>query len=623
MQESTEDSQLKTEGFPRWLLLIAAILLLATAARVIHSDGWPLWTDEGWSLWITAGHTPAAVLDQLAADRHPPLYFLLLGLWRAVAGDSRLALRLLSALCGVLATALTYRLGRDTFGRRAGASGALIFAALPLAVYYTQVVRHYGLLILLAALSALLFVRALRRPTAARIGLYALSAAAVLYTEYSGVLLIGMQVIFGLLVWRGAWADKRRLLAGWIGAGLLCLPWVYVVLVYQGLENVTRGVSAAPGTYATTPADLLALGGVLAGGQLALTGGLALLGGGAAVRPGALRGGRGYVLLGGAGLLGLMILGNLVTGLLANRTVAFLTPPLAILAGAGLARLERPARGVLAAALIGLFLAAPPLIQPHMQTDRAAEALAGQYTPGDPVVLEMGWDDDATGYELARVLGPGAPLIRTLAWVDHTGSPEPVLPHVQAILDSHDRVWVVNWLSAPQVLPYLDDPASGFRRVITQATPTGADYAAAFPADTTIEAVLFERVPSGDALATFGDLFALRGALLPATAGPGETVHVDLWWSALAAPPLDYSVGVFVMDSGGGVVAQHDGPPGGEPTTTWTPGDLHFDRHSLALPAGLPPGDYRVGLTVYWYGDSVPLAADGETPIMVGTLSLP
>jgi hypothetical protein len=118
MQESTEDSKLKMEGFPRWLLLIAAILLLATAARVIHSDGWPLWTDEGWSLWITAGHTPAAVLDQLAADRPPPLYFLLLGLWRAVAGDSRLALRLLSALCGVLASASPTAWGGTPSARR-------------------------------------------------------------------------------------------------------------------------------------------------------------------------------------------------------------------------------------------------------------------------------------------------------------------------------------------------------------------------------------------------------------------------------------------------------------------------------------------------------------------------
>jgi len=622
MQAFTEHLQLKTQHSPRWLLLIAAILLLATAARVIHSDGWPLWTDEGWSLWITAGHTPAAVLDQLAADRHPPLYFLLLGVWRAVAGDSRLALRLLSALCGVLATALTYRLGRDSFGRWAGASGALIFAALPLAVYYTQVVRHYGLLILLAALSALLFVRALRRPTAARIGLYALSAAAVLYTEYSGVLVIGTQVIFGLLIWRAPLRDKTRLLAGWIGAGLLYLPWAYVILVYQGIENVTRGVSAAPGTYATTPADLVALGGVLAGGQLALAGGLALLGGWAAVRS-PRRAGRLYLLLGGAGLLGLMILGNLVTGLLANRTVAFLTPPLAVLAGAGLARLERPARGVLAASLIGLFLAAPPLIQPHMASDLAAAALATQYTPGDPVILEMGWDDDATGYELARALGPEAPLIRTLAWVDHTGNPEPVLPHVQAVLEAHDRVWVVNWLSAPQVLPYLDGADSGFRRVITQETPTGAAYAAAFPADTTIEAILFERVPTGEAAAVFGDLFALHGARLPATAGSGATVHIDLWWSALEPPPLDYSVGVFLVDSGGDVVAQHDGPPGGEPTTSWVEGDLHFDRHTLALPPGHPPGEHQVGVAVYWYGDNVPLAVNGETTIMIGTLSPP
>ena len=556
-----------------WLLILVAILLLATAARVIHSDGWPLWTDEGWSLWITAGHSPTAVLGQLAADRHPPLYFLLLGGWRALTGDSRLALRALSALSGVLAAAVTYRLGRATFGRKAGAFGALIFAALPLAVYYTQVVRHYSLLILLAVVSALLFVRALRRPTWARITLYALSAAAVLYTEYSGALIIGMQVLFGLLIWRGTWADKRRLLAGWIGAGVLYLPWAYVIVAYQGLENVTRGVSDAPGTYATTAAGLLALGGLLAGGQLALAGGLAILGGGEALRPGKGRAGRLYVLLGGAGLLGLMILGNLVTGLLANRTVAFLTPLLALLAGAGLARLERPARPVLAVLLIGLFVVAPPVVQPHMRSDVAAAALAEQYTPGDPVILEAGWDDDAIGYEIARVLGPDAPVIRTLPWVDHTGQPEPVVPHVQAMLDAAARVWVVNWFSAPQVLPYLDDPAHGFQRVLTQQTQIGAGYAALFPSAPEITAVLFERPPAEDAPpVVYGDLFARLGAFFPAEAAPGAALHVDLWWAALAVPDRDYSVSVFVLDGAGQAVAAHDGPPGGEPTTAWTPG---------------------------------------------------
>ena len=108
--------------------------------------------------------------------------------------------------------------------------------------------------------------------------------------------------------------------------------------------------------------------------------------------------------------------------------------------------------------------------------------------------------------------------------------------------------------------------------------------------------------------------------MLPGALPPGGRLHVDLWWAALEPPPLDYSVGVFLLDAGGAAVAEHQGPPGDRPTTAWEAGELVFDRHTLALPPDLPPGTYAVAVTVYWYGDLEPLPANGETLVTVGTV---
>ena len=615
---------MRTHHATRWRLILPVLfLMLAAATRLSGSSTTPVWTDEGWTAWATVDPNPAAIVNILATDRHPPLYFVLLGAWRFLTGESRLALRALSIFSGILATALVYRLGTDTFDRRAGRFAAALFAVLPLAVYFTQAARHYGLLVLLALLSTLLLRRAWRVPRLLRLTAYGLSVALLLYTHYEGIFLLGAHALGCLLLPspRTRWRTSAALLLG----GLVFGPWVLVILTSQGLGEIARASSGAPGTYATTPADLLALGGVLFGGQLALLGGAFLLGAGPALLQRRVVPDRWLVLLAGGGLLLVMALGNLFTGLLTNRTIVMLTPFLLIVAGAGLAGLPLRAGQILTGAAVIVMLAAPGVIQPHLPFDAVAAAVAADYSPGDLIVLETGWDDRAAAYELGLALPP-AEVIATLPWVNHVGQAEPALPHVQPALETVQRVWVIQWFQAPTVLPYLQSSDSGFRQVITHAISTGPAYTARFPGHPLITAALFERVAADAAGPVFsseeGELFALVDALLPPALAPGAALHVDLWWSALAAPPLDYSVGVYLLDEAGQVMAQHDGPPGGSATTAWPPGALHFDRHTLALPPDLPAGDYVVGVSVYWYGDNVPLTTGSATPARVGSVTV-
>ena len=217
----------------RLSLLAVLILLLATGLRFHRLDAQSFWNDEGNSARLSE-RPIAAILEGTASDIHPPLYYLALHGWRALLGDSEFALRALSAFAGVLTVAVVFVLakrGRSQYsvGQSEKRSdplttdpltteywllatenwqlpAALLAAASPVLVYYSQETRMYALLALLAALStwALLAWRggAGRRWAVA----YVLLAAAGLYTHY---FFPAVMVAQGLVVLLGSWERKR------------------------------------------------------------------------------------------------------------------------------------------------------------------------------------------------------------------------------------------------------------------------------------------------------------------------------------------------------------------------------------------------------------------------------
>src|SRR5262245_60241924 len=169
------------------LLPVLSILLLAAAVRIVNSSAWPVWTDEGWTTWsVSDPHLDVVLSREIAQDRHPPLYFFTLSIWERLAGDSRLALRFLSIAAGLLTVAVTFRIGADLFGPRAGLFGALLLSVLHLAVYYSQEVRDYGGVTLTVTLMTLLFVRFYRSAGRRRLFAYCLSIVFMLSTLYLG-----------------------------------------------------------------------------------------------------------------------------------------------------------------------------------------------------------------------------------------------------------------------------------------------------------------------------------------------------------------------------------------------------------------------------------------------------
>jgi len=109
---------------------------------------------------------------------------------------------------------------------------------------------------------------------------------------------------------------------------------------------------------------------------------------------------------------------------------------------------------------------------------------------------------------------------------------------------------------------------------------------------------------------TWGGQLRLLGLDWSAAEGvplrPGDSLSLRLFWAREAAPTANYSVFVHLYPLGREeVLAQVDGPPAQpqRPTLTWDdPDEMYISGPlALALPADLPPGEYRLALGVYDY----------------------
>ncbi len=232
--------------------------------------------------------------------------------------------------------------------------------------------------------------------------------------------------------------------------------------------------------------------------------------------------------------------------------------------------------------------------------------LAGYWLPSDPVpagdnvTLTLGWE----------VTGPvtGTPALAVTLGVTGASAGLPVLgAEAAGLVKPGDRFLTL--LPVP-TLP----EAQG-------AQPLSAQFGGrtAFTAAIALQgrAISYQPPGPGPAAALFGDGIELyQAAVEPARAAPGSQAAVRLVWHAATRPAQRYKVFVHLLNAAGQVVAQHDSEPGNNDlrTTRWAAGEYLDDAHPLALPANLPPGDYRVRVGLYLYPDGarLPLATGGD-----------
>lgn len=586
-----------------WLLVV--ILMLGWTLRTHDVEDRSLWADEGWTMLLSEGPGLDDVTHTLAADQHPPLFFMLFRLWRSVAGDTEFAARYLSVLIGMAAVAGVVQLGRSLFSAEVGALAALLLALSDLHIDLSQEVRHYSLLATFIVFSSLFCVRWFRRPSRAnRIG-YVLASIALLYTHYLGGYVLLAQLIHMLAAVR----PRRRLWEALSLFGAVCLgflPWLPVVidqnsvrwdnpLYYQNalpnsLETYRAVRTAVFGHYFVIMAGLLALGLV----YLEYQRGLGETRARVRLRPvwPVL-----FLVIWIGVMVGLTVVINERRQFLTVRNFIVVVPPVAVLAAHGLGNLERTSRVFMASLVVVIGLTTVDARRKYPDWRAVTRNITVNHLDDEPILMDVWVGDFPVRYYIDRQLGEATPRVSLREWRDDYKTQ--FLPHLLGYLQRIDAFWLVYW---------GDQPMDEYGGLISEA---GFQRTAALSVNhlgTALYTYRYDKL-TGDAAALFGDLFALQKYAVPDSAQPGDTFTVALWWAASRVPPLDYSVSVFVLDEAGTLVAQHDGPPlgGRSPTSNWLPGDLKFDTHTLQLPSTLVAGHYRLGVKVYWYGDQQPL----------------
>ena len=207
-------------------LVVIALTALAFALRV-RGLGEGLWGDETATLHETRGRDLFGAVREVAVgddpgEFNPPFYFVLAWLGTKL-GEPTMAIRLPSLVLGIATVPLGFLLGRRTVGDRPGLVAAAFMALSPFATFYGIEARSYATLMFLCTLSALVLLMAVRTGRGQWWAAYGLSAAAVLYTHYTGIFVIAAEGAWALWWYRERW---RGLGLAYAGAAAAYAPWL-------------------------------------------------------------------------------------------------------------------------------------------------------------------------------------------------------------------------------------------------------------------------------------------------------------------------------------------------------------------------------------------------------------
>ena len=229
----------------RWLTvsLLLGLLITGWGLRIHRLGDKSVWWDEGWSVWVSR-HSFVGILQEVGHDVHPPLYFWLLHAWRWGSGDSEFGLRALSALLGVLTIAVVYRLGRVVNGRVTGLLAALFITIARFSIAWSQEIRMYALVSLLAVLGVWAAIRVWDKGRSIHWLAYILSMIGGLFSLYLFFPIPLAINIAWLWVYKHAERPRRQLLQ-WAGAQLAILAVLALWLNYA-LRGFLTNSSASP-----------------------------------------------------------------------------------------------------------------------------------------------------------------------------------------------------------------------------------------------------------------------------------------------------------------------------------------------------------------------------------------
>jgi mannosyltransferase len=604
-----------------------AITLLAFALRMwrIEALG-DLEFDEIVSVRYAA-LSPGELLTTLSSAlfEHPPLYYLTLGGWLALAGtpaatqQGDLLARLLSVFPGALLVPLTYGFGVSTLGRRVAVAGATLVSFGPLPLFYSREARMYELVACLGLASAWLFVRALDRGSPGRWLAFALAGAGAVLVHYAGLLVVLVLPVF--LLARSRRASPRPALIAVGAVTLAALGWAASATgVRESLPALqVAHLAHVPGALWQVLRELA--GGPESGGARTAIAALALCG---LAALGMWRGGLASVPSMAACSAGLLaVVFAVALGKPVQARYALAAAPFAyLLAGTAIAR-RAPAASALTAALLvlGVLPWAVTYYTSYRRSDYGdiTRRIATHERPGDGILLTGPWQawyfdyyyPRTRGDILHRVLPRNAPPAL---------DPESAAVELADLQAGHRRLWLV-------------------QAGLEQADPTGFvegwlrrhAWPALREAQQTAVLSLYALHPPEVRRAVrsvdFGGVVRLSGGWVDGEEVPAtDVVRLSLDFEMLRVTQSPLRVSLRLVGADGQRLATdfdlNDVDAQDRPVTEWQPGGRVTVRQGIWVPVSANPQPYDIRIVLYEAASVVPLAPSGGAIGVGGEVSI-
>jgi 4-amino-4-deoxy-L-arabinose transferase-like glycosyltransferase len=165
-------------------------------------------------------------------------------------------------------------------------------------------------------------------------------------------------------------------------------------------------------------------------------------------------------------------------------------------------------------------------------------------------------------------------------------------------------VWIPNNAYAPQTLDIVVgwyDQATGERmRIVDNAVVYTIGQIELLPRAVGLD------VPNPVSVNFARQIELIGYSLSDLTPAQGQTVELTLYWRGLVKPTADYVVFAQIIDRATtSIYAASDAMPAAwtRPTTTWAPGEIVEDSHTLVVNPNTLPGIYDIHLGLYTRGE--------------------
>lgn len=166
--------------------------------RLYHLTAIALWHDEAFSALLIK-YPFREMMQRIAADVHPPLYYIILRFWYWLFNDSLFSLRFFSVVFGLLTIWFLYLFIKQAFkNERLALLGAFLAAINPFQIQFSQEARMYTLGSFLLIFSTWLLYRAIEEKKLKWWLAYGISAGLALETHYFLIFSVAGQAIFVL-----------------------------------------------------------------------------------------------------------------------------------------------------------------------------------------------------------------------------------------------------------------------------------------------------------------------------------------------------------------------------------------------------------------------------------------